>query len=116
VLFRLQIVAALFLLAPAFAGTNTIVVSAPRLDNLDLMAVDAAADVTVIDRSTIERSGAVSVPELLRNEANVLLRSFSGNPNDGQIAMRGFGDNSHLRTLILVDGHKLNRLDMGMTG
>lgn len=116
-LFRLKIVVALFLLAPAFAGTNqTILVTAPRLDDLDLMAVDTAADVTVIDRAAIEKSGAVSVPELLRNEANVLLRSFSGNPNDGQIAMRGFGDNSHLRTLILVDGHKLNRPDMGVTG
>ncbi len=111
-LFRL--LACLFLLAPAFAGTNrTIIVSAPRLDDLDLMAVDVAADVTVIDRETIERSGAASVPELLQSEANVLIRSTTGNGNDGQISMRGFGENSHLRTLVLVDGHKANRPDMG---
>ncbi len=103
--------------APVHAGTNSdIIVSASRLDDLDLMAVDTAAAVTVIDRSAIEHSGAVSVPELLQSEANVMLRSFSGNPNDGQIAMRGFGDNSHLRTLVLVDGHRLNRPDMGNIG
>ncbi len=106
-------IAALLFALPAFAGSNTIVVSAPRLDDLDLMAVDTASDVTVIDRATIEQSGAVSVPELLQNEANVLIRSTSGNNTDGQISMRGFGDNSHLRTLVLVDGHKMNRPDMG---
>jgi iron complex outermembrane receptor protein len=112
-LIRLRFIAAVLFVVPAFAGTNnTIVVSAPRLDDLDLMAVDTAADVTVIDRGTIESSGAVSVPELLQNEANVLIRSTSGNNTDGQISMRGFGDNSHLRTLVLVDGHKANRPDM----
>ncbi|MEI6890872.1 MAG: TonB-dependent receptor [Pontiella sp.] len=106
----------LLLGVPAFAGTNhTIVVSAPRLDNLDLMAVDTAADVTVIDRETIERSGAISLPDLLRNEANILILGTSGNVNDGQISMRGFGDNAGLRTLIVVDGHTLNRPDMGAT-
>ncbi len=111
--------AALILLAAisTFADTNNvIVVSAPRLDDLDLMAVDTAADVTVIDREMIEQSGAVSVPDLLRNEANVLFRNTTGNVNDGQISMRGFGDNSHLRTLVLVDGHKMNRPDMGRLG
>jgi iron complex outermembrane receptor protein len=104
----------LMLSVSAIAETgNTIVVSASRLDDLDLMAVDTAADVTVIDRATIEQSGAVSVPELLQTEANVLVRGTTGNGNDGQISMRGFGENSHLRTLVLVDGHKANRPDMG---
>ncbi|MDZ8119338.1 TonB-dependent receptor [Pontiella agarivorans] len=85
-------------------------------DELTLLPVDTAADVTVIDRETIEASGAVSVPDLLRNEANVMIRNTSGNVNDGQVAMRGFGENSHLRTLILVDGHTLNRPDMGVAG
>jgi len=112
--FRVQFVAGFLLLAPAFAGTNkAIIVSAPRLDDLDLMDVAVAADVTVIEREAIEQSGAASVPELLQSEANVLIRSTTGNGNDGQISMRGFGENSHLRTLVLVDGHKINRPDMG---
>ena len=95
----------------AFSGTNvTIVVTASRLDDLDLMAVDTAADASVIDRETIEQSGAASVPDLLAREANVLVRGTS--ETDGQVAMRGFGDNAHLRTLVLLDGYTLNRPDM----
>ncbi len=112
--FRCGIVVGLLLVGSAIAGTNTtIVVSAPRLDDLDLMAVDTAADVTVLDRAAIEQSGAVSVPELLRNEANVLIRGTSGGPYDGQISMRGFGESSQTRTLVVVDGHKFNRPDLG---
>ena len=113
--YRSHLFAGLMLLAPAFAGTNNaIIVSAPRLDDLDLMDVTVAADVTVIDRATVEQSGAASVPELLQNEANLLIRGQGGNASDGQISMRGFGDNSQVRVLVLVDGHKANRPDMGM--
>jgi len=112
--FRSQFVAGLLLSASAFAGTNNaIIVSAPRLDDLDLMDVSVAADVTVIDRETIERSGASAVPQLLEQQANVLVRGQGGNASDGQLSMRGFGDNSGVRVLVLVDGHKANRPDMG---
>lgn len=115
--FRWWMAGCLIAVVPVHAGTNgTIIVSASRLDDLDLMAVDTAADVTVVDRAVIEGSGAVSVPELLRSEANLLIRNTSGSPNDAQVSMRGFGENSHLRTLILVDGHRLNRPDMGVAG
>ena len=115
--FRLSIMMGLLFVAPVFAGTNsTIIVSAPRLDDLDLMDSSVAADVTVINRETIERSGAAAVPQLLEQQANVLVRGQGGNASDGQISMRGFGDNSHLRVLVLVDGHKANRPDMGGIG
>ncbi|MEA2068435.1 MAG: TonB-dependent receptor plug domain-containing protein, partial [Verrucomicrobiota bacterium] len=111
-----RLLACLFLLAPAFAGTNNaIIVSAPRLDDLDLMDMSVAADVTVIDRAAIERSGASAVPQLLEQQANVLVRGQGGNGSDGQLSMRGFGDNSHVRVLVLVDGHKANRPDMAMS-
>ncbi len=93
---------------------ETVTVYSLKHDDMALVPVDTAADVTVIDREMIERSGTVSVPDLLRREANVLMRSTTGQVNDGQIALRGFGENSHLRTLVLVDGHKQNRPDMGV--
>jgi len=112
--FRPSITVALLAVGSALGGTNqAIVVTAPRLDNLDLMAVDVAADVTVIDREAIEQSGSVSVPQLLESQGNVLVRGQGGNANDGQISLRGFGENSHVRVLVLVDGHKANRPDMG---
>ncbi len=109
-----RLLACLFLLAPAIAETNNaIVISAPRLDDLDLMDMSVAADVTVIGRAAIERSGATAVPQLLEQQANVLVRGQGGNASDGQLSMRGFGDNSGVRVLVLVDGHKANRPDMG---
>ncbi len=113
-LFRSLFITGLLVSASAFAGTNAaIIISAPRLDDLDLMDLSVAADVTVIDRAAIERSGAAAIPQLLEQEANVLIRGAGGNASDGQISMRGFGDNSHLRVLVLVDGHKANRPDLG---
>lgn len=97
----------------ALAEPLEIVVSAPKLDDLDLMAVDTAADVTRIEREAIEQSGATSVPEVLQTEANLLMSGYSGKPSEGQISLRGFGENSHTRVLVTVDGHKVNRPDMG---
>jgi len=112
--FRLQFVVGLLLSVSAIAETNNaIVISAPRLDDLDLMDMSVAADVTVIGRAAIERSGATAVPQLLEQQANVLVRGQGGNASDGQLSMRGFGDNSGVRVLVLVDGHKANRPDMG---
>ncbi len=77
--------------------------------------VDIASptDSTFISGEDIERSQAASVPELLAKEANILFRSSTGKSSEGQVAMRGFGDNSGLRVLVEVDGHKINRPDMG---
>jgi len=112
--FRAFFIAGLCWSVSVFAETNhTIVVSASRLDDLDLMDMAVAADTTVIDREAIEQSGAAAIPQLLEQEANVLVRGQGGNASDGQISMRGFGENSHLRVLVLVDGHKANRPDMG---
>lgn len=112
--FRPLPAVALLVVGSALGGTNqAIVVTAPRLDDLDLMAVDVAADVTVIDREAIEQSGSVSVPQLLESQANVLVRGQGGNAGGGQVSLRGFGENSHVRVLVLVDGHKANRPDMG---
>jgi iron complex outermembrane receptor protein len=114
-LFRPHCIAGLLLLAPAFAGTNnTIIVSASRLDAVGVDVLDMPKDVTLLDRVSIERSGSRSVPDLLRQEANVRFRSSNGKGNTGELAMRGFGENSGMRVLIVVDGQKMNRPDMGV--
>jgi len=81
--------------------------------HFDADILDVPADVILIDREAIENSMASNVPELLRSEANVLFRSNTGMSNEGELAMRGFGENSGLRVLVLVDGQKMNRPDMG---
>ncbi|MFA7172180.1 MAG: TonB-dependent receptor plug domain-containing protein [Kiritimatiellia bacterium] len=91
-----------------------VVVTASRLDSLAQDVMQVAGDVSVINREGIERSRAHSVPELLRSHGNVVMRSSTGKGNTGELAMRGFGENSGLRVLVVVDGQTMNRSDMGV--
>lgn len=95
---------------PSAETAAPVIVTATRIPRTD---TSVPADTTFISGETIERSQATSVPELLSREANVLFRSSTGKSSEGQIAMRGFGDNSGLRVLVEVDGQKFNRPDMG---
>jgi iron complex outermembrane receptor protein len=70
-------------------------------------------DVQVLDEAAIGASFASSVPELLRRELNVRFASFNGKATEGAISLRGFGENSSARVLVLVDGLRLNRPDLG---
>lgn len=67
---------------------------------------------SLIGRVEISESGANSVPELLTQKTSVRLAGYTGNPSDGNLAMRGFGDNSQLRVAVFVDGVRYNRADM----
>ncbi len=67
---------------------------------------------TVIEEATIRESGARSVADLLIAQGGVQVKSFSGNASGGTVSLRGFGENSSSRVLILVDGRPLNRPDM----
>ena len=71
-----------------------------------------AGNATVIEEETITQSGARSVADLLVTHGGVRVTSFSGNASGGALSLRGFGENSSSRVLILVDGRPLNRPDM----
>jgi iron complex outermembrane receptor protein len=73
----------------------------------------APANVTVITAEEIADSGATSIVEVLDKLESVQFRTYSGNSTQAQIDMRGFGgDNPFGKTLILLDGRRLNRSDM----
>lgn len=71
-----------------------------------------AGDVTVLGRKEIEKSHANSLPELLEQTANLRFASFNGKSSQGEVALRGFGEGSGLRVLVVVDGQRLNRPDL----
>ena len=92
-------------------------------DALDPMEVSAlrletaskklpGSGIQVIDQTEIEKSGAFDLVELLRREANLQVRSTSGNSARSTVSMGGYGENGALRTLVLLDGHRLNSIDM----
>ena len=70
------------------------------------------ARVQLIDQAKIAQSGATDIVGLLRKEANLQVRSTSGNSARSTVSMGGFGENGGLRTLVLLDGHRLNAIDM----
>ena len=71
-----------------------------------------AGEAVVISEKEIAEAGARSVAEVLAARGGVRFTSTSGNPAGGSAHLRGFGENSASRVLVLVDGRPINRADM----
>jgi iron complex outermembrane receptor protein len=71
-----------------------------------------AANATVITRQGIEQSNARDVVDLLRNEVDVEVRDYYGNGKSASVDIRGFGETGPLNTLVLVDGRRVNEIDL----
>jgi iron complex outermembrane receptor protein len=97
---------------PAIAAVEdeaAIVVTASRF-----LASDRTvpAHVTTLTRTDIAATPAASLPDLLATRAGIDVRSLYGNQAaDASVALRGFGENASLRTLVLVDGRRLDQLE-----
>lgn len=97
------------------AGTNDqpagieVVVTATR-DARNTAQVPAS--VSVITAEQIEKANYVSVVDALKNLEGVTFRSTAGNASSAEVSMRGFGENSNGRVLILLNGRRLNTPDM----
>jgi iron complex outermembrane recepter protein len=73
----------------------------------------APANVTVITAEEINATGATTVVEALDKIESVQFRTLSGNASQAYVDVRGFGgDNPYGKTLVLLDGRRLNRPDM----
>jgi iron complex outermembrane receptor protein len=110
----LPLAAAIALASSVHAETNelpSVAVSASRLD-----ADSAGTLVYVINREQIHQSSARNISELLASIPGLHVRSLSGNPfTEGTIDLRGFGPAAGQNTLILVDGRRLNDVDLSST-
>ena len=69
---------------------------------------------TVITAQEIERSPVQTLPEILSREPGIQVRSLFGSVNSAltTVDMRGFGATGTSNTLILVNGRRLNDVDM----
>jgi iron complex outermembrane receptor protein len=70
------------------------------------------ANVTVITREEIERSNSPTVIDLMRSEVGVAVRDWFGNIKKAGVDIRGFGETGLLNTLVLVDGRRVNEIDL----
>jgi len=98
-------------LAMAQSGTSeNILVTATRLD---LVNTRARGNTTIITAADIQASTAHTLPELLGREAGVLGNSLYGNNGAAAtVDIRGFGATATQNTLILLDGRRLNDVDL----
>jgi len=89
---------------------DDIVVTATR----DTQAIrKTPANVTVIKAEDIQIVGATTVVEALERLESIQFRTYSGNASQALIDVRGFGgDNPYGKTLVMLDGRRLNRPDM----
>lgn len=108
-------VSAVFLFTPhqsvwadSIGVADPLVVTSSRLG--DRVAI--AGHITVIDAEQIESSPAKSLTELLQQEAGVTVRSLYGNGTRTTVDLRGFGENGTQNTLVLLDGRRLNDVDL----
>ena len=70
------------------------------------------ANVTVIGREEIERSYAQTTVDLLRKEVGVIVNDLRGTGKNVFLDIRGFGEIGPLNTLVLVDGRRVNEIDL----
>ena len=92
------------------ATTNApIIVTASRANHT---VSEMPANVTVITADNLRDSGVQDVVAALETLSGVYFRHSSDNPSQAEISMRGFGENSFGRVLVLVDGQRLNSSDM----
>ncbi len=70
------------------------------------------ANVTVIDEQDIRNSNAKTVVDLLRYEEGIVVRDILGNGKRSEVDLRGFGETGPYNTLVLVDGRRVNEIDL----
>lgn len=114
ILNRFLLVSCLSLLQSArgdpVESLDTIVVTATRSQQYE---TTIPASMVIITADEIRESGATSIAALLRTQGGIQVSDLYGDGSRATISMRGFGGNAQANTLILVDGRRLNNVDLG---
>lgn len=96
--------------APPLADHGTIVVTATRFAD---SALPVAAPVSIISAEEIRQSPALGMPEILKAQAGLEVRSLYGNMGiDSVVDIRGFGDTGGSNAVTLLDGQRINSIGM----
>lgn len=90
----------------------TIVITPSRMDTTSLKVPGA---ITVISREEIETSNAQTVTDILRTSGGLIVRDELGNGKSAAVDARGFGEVSKMNVLVLIDGRRINNIDLSGT-
>lgn len=69
-------------------------------------------NVTIITREEIQDLSPLSVTDVLKTLAGVTVRDYTGTGAIASVDLRGFGETGALHTLVLVDGRRVNQIDL----
>jgi len=76
---------------------------------------DVPTSVSVIDAEQIAGSSASTTVGLLSDLSGVVVRDWTGNGSKATVDIRGFGEQAGLNVLVLVNGRRVNEIDMSGT-
>ncbi|MDB9823018.1 TonB-dependent receptor [Deltaproteobacteria bacterium] len=88
---------------------DTVVVTGTRTERT---VEKIPANVSVIDEEDIKESNAKNVADLLKSETGVIVKDLLGNGKNAQVDLRGFGETGPYNSLVLVDGRRVNEVDL----
>ena len=88
---------------------ESIVVTATRTET---RIKEVPANVSIISREQIEEKGVRTLADVFRDEQGIYTRSMLGNPKFSAVDIRGFGETAPQNSLFLVDGRRINDIDM----
>ncbi|MBL8397511.1 MAG: TonB-dependent receptor [Candidatus Accumulibacter sp.] len=116
--FASRALATVIVIAPLSSGLpaaeqslSTVVVTATRFSDPD---PGIAANVSVISGQELRHVPSQNLPDVLRTRAGIDVRQLGGvMGRDAVVDLRGFGPTATSNTLILLDGQRLNPVDMG---
>ena len=73
---------------------------------------DVPSSVSVVNSDQIASSGAGTTVGLLSDLSGVMVRDFTGNGSKATVDIRGFGEQAALNVLVLVNGRRVNEIDL----
>ncbi len=73
------------------------------------------ASVSVVDANDIAKSGISTTVGLLSELPGIVVRDWSGNGSKATVDIRGFGEQAGLNVLVLVNGRRVNEIDLSGT-
>ena len=76
---------------------------------------DVPSSVSVVNSDQIASSGAGTTVGLLSDLSGVMVRDFTGNGSKATVDIRGFGEQAALNVLVLVNGRRVNEIDLSGT-
>lgn len=88
---------------------DNIVVTATRTETV---LQETPANITVITSDEMEQKGSTTLIDIFKEEPSITTKSFSGNVKQSSIDMRGYGEAAPQNVLFLIDGRRVNNVDI----